>query len=288
MKKLITLLTLLVALSGCNKADITVVPTETPLSLKVASITYEEKRDNSYGSSASQQYDLYLPTTRNTRNPVIVLLHGGAWRVGDKENMNFIVNDLKAKGVNCAVVNINYRLVVAGSGVNFQQQIEDIDKALKQVASQSVGLGISSKFYLIGMSSGAHLAMMYAQTADQNHLVAGIGAVAPPFDLTTQKIREGVIGADITQFIGKSYAEAPQAYKQASPMYNYNNPSVPTIVFYGGKDGIVTPDQSEAAKSVILGASATNEFRFYPNETHEWSVWSETVNLMIDFAERNL
>ena len=130
--------------------------------------------------------------------------------------------------------------------------------------------------------------MMYAQTSDQNHLVAGIGGVAPPFDLTTQKIREGIIGPDITQMIGKTYTEAPQAYKQASPMYNYNNPSVPTIVFFGGKDAIVTTDQSDASKTVILGALSVNEHHFYPNQTHEWSIWGETIDLMIGFAERHL
>lgn len=284
MKKFTPFLVLLIALAGCDKE--TPVPESDSFSLKTTSITYEEQKGNSYGSSPSQQYDLYLPLTRNTRNPVIVLLHGGAWRFGDKESLNFIVNDLKAKGINCAVVNVNYRL--AGSGVNFQQQIEDIGTVLKQVASQSKELKISSKFFLIGISSGAHLAMMHAQTSDQNHLVAGIGGVAPPFDLTTQKIREGIIGLDITQMIGKTYTEAPQAYKQASPMHNYNNPSVPTIVFFGGKDAIVTTDQSDASKTVILGALSVNEHHFYPNQTHEWSIWGEPIDLMIVFAERHL
>jgi acetyl esterase/lipase len=257
--------------------------------MTVTSLTYEEKRDNAYGTNPYQQYDMYLPNTRNARNPIIVLLHGGAWRLGDKYTLNFLVNELKGKRVNCAIVNANYRLAVQGSGITYQQQLEDVDKLLKKIASQSTELGISQKFYLIGMSSGGHLAIQYAQTADQNRMVAGVGGVVPPVDLTTQKIREGIIGNDIKAMMGgKNYAEAPEEYRKASPVYQYNNPTIPTIVFYGGKDAIVTPEQSEAAKKVVKSTFSNNEHYFYPDQTHDWSAWSETLDLMIKFAEKRI
>jgi acetyl esterase/lipase len=286
MKSIFALLVVFSIVSGCNQDLNLIVPKE-GVEMTANALSYQEKRDNYYGNSYSQQYDLYLPNLRNTRNPVIVLLHGGAWRLGDKSSLNFLVNELKAKRVNCAIVNANYRLA-NGSSISYQQQIEDIDKLLKKVASQSKELGISSKFLLVGMSAGGHLSMLYSQTADTGNLVAGVCGIAPPVDLTTKKIREGIIGNDIKQMIGKSFNEAPEEYRKASPLYQAQKLSVPTLLFYGGKDAIVTPDQSIAYKSKIRTMFTNNEYVFYPDQTHDWSVWSETLDIMIRFAESKL
>jgi acetyl esterase/lipase len=267
----------LVMLSGCGNEDLNlIVPKSSGAEITANSLSYQDKRDNSYGNSPSQQFDLYLPNLRNTRNPIIVLLHGGAWRLGDKSSLNFLVNELKSKRVNCAIINANYRL--SGSGITYQQQLEDIDKLLKKVASQSKELGISSKFLLVGMSAGG----------DSDKLVAGVCGIAPPVDLTTKKIREGIIGNDIRQMIGKTYAEAPEAYQKASPLFQNKRLAVPTLVFYGGKDAIVTPDQSDSYKRTIMGSFSKDEFIFYPEQTHEWSAWPATMDVMIKFAECRL
>jgi acetyl esterase/lipase len=293
MKNLMLISVLLITLSGCEKTEtivtpITPIPPQEKVDITSGNPVFDVKKNIAYGSNSYQKYDLYLPDTRNTQNPVIVLLHGGAWQLGDKSNLDFLTEELKTKHVNCAIVNINYRLATAGSGISYPQQLEDIDILIKHIASQSKNLGISAKFFLIGMSSGGHLGMMYAQIADSNHAIMGVGCVAPPVDLTTQKIREGIIGNELKQMIGKPYAENPDAYKQASPVFRYANPTVPTIVFFGGKDLIVTTDQSDACKIIINNEVKTNEHYFYPEQSHEWSAWSETLDLMVKFIGKRL
>jgi acetyl esterase/lipase len=273
---------------GCNKSSLELIVPEKEISITVPKLSYEDKRELSYGTNPYQKYDLFLPNLRNTRNPVIVLLHGGAWRVSDKSSLNFVVDILKNKRVNCAIVNANYRLASPAFSVSYRQQVEDIGKLLHKITADSKDLSISSDFYLVGMSSGGHLALLYTATADQDHLVAGIVGIAAPIDLTNQKIREGVIGYDIQQLIGKTYLKAPDDYKDASPIYHGTRRKVPTILFYGGKDNIVTSDQSTMAKLAISTKLACNEYYFYPEQSHEWSVWSETLDKMISFAERNL
>ncbi len=287
MKGLFQLLALLIFFSSCSNHDLNLIIPKSNLDLTENILSYQNNLNNSYGSSPSQQYDLYLPSLRNTRNPVIVLLHGGAWSSGDKSALNFVVDELKAKRVNCAIINTNYRLV-NGAGISYKQQLEDIDKLLKKVAKQSNELGISSKFLLVGMSAGGHLAIMYAQTADSDRLVTGVCGIAPPVDLTNKKIREGIIGTNITQMIGKSFAVAPEEYQKVSPFYQIKRFGVPTIAFYGGKDAIVTSEQSEAYKKIGLISFHNFEYVFYPDQTHDWSVWSETLDKMIQFAEKEL
>ena len=287
-KKYLVIALLSCFISGCNKSPLELIVPEKEINITVPKLSYEEKRELSYGTNPYQKYDLFLPNLRNTRNPVIVLLHGGAWRLSDKSSLNFVVDILKNKRVNCAIVNANYRLASPAFTVTYRQQVEDIGKLLHKITADSKDLGISSDFYLVGMSSGGHLALLYTATADQDHLVAGIGGIAAPIDLTNQKIREGIIGYDIQQLIGKTYAQAPDDYKDASPIYHGSRRKVPTILFYGGKDNIVTSDQSTLAKLAISTRLACNEYYFYPDQSHEWSAWSETLDKMISFAERNL
>ena len=90
-------------------------------------LIYEEKIDVPYGKNVLQNYDMYLPSTRNNRNPVIVLLHPGAWRIGDKAAINSIVKRLIDKRLNCAIVNANYRLT-SFVGITYEEQIKDIIK----------------------------------------------------------------------------------------------------------------------------------------------------------------
>ena len=275
-------------MSGCNKSPLELIVPEKEIDITATKLSYQDKRELSYGTNPFQKYDLFLPNLRNTRNPIIVLLHGGAWRVSDKNSLNFVVDILKNKRVNCAIVNANYRLASTSFGVSYQQQVEDIGKLLHKIAADSKDLGIGPQFYLVGMSSGGHLALLYTATADEDHLVSGIGGIAAPVDLTGQKIREGIIGYDIQQLIGKAYSQAPEEYRNASPIYHVNRRKIPTILFYGGKDNIVTSDQSTMAKFTISTRLACNEHYLYPDQSHEWSAWSESLDKMISFAEHNL
>ena len=276
-------------LSGCSKDPISLIVPNKSIDITAPTLSYEDKLNLSYGSNPYQKYDLFLPNVRNTRNPVIIILHGGAWRLGDKSTFNFLVNDLKTKRVNCAIVNANYRLAVAPSwGVTYQQQLDDIDKLLHKICADAKELGIGTKFYLVGISAGGHLSLLYTSIADQDHLVSGVCGVVPPVDLSSQPMREGIIGADVQNIIGKTYVKAPEEYQRASPAFQYLRRKVPTILFYGGKDVLVTNEQCTSAKLLISSRLNCNEYYFYPDQNHDWSVWSETSDKIISFAERNL
>ena len=251
-------------------------------------LTYEEKFDISYGKDDFQKYDLYLPSARNTRNPVIVLLHQGAWRIGDKSGVNFFVKGFLDKRVNCAIVNANYRLT-STAGITYKQQLEDINLVLKKIKKDSYELGISpTNFYLIGISAGGHLALLYANSSTGDKLAQGVGAVVPPVNLVSPSMRNGIIASDVLKFIGKSFAEAPNEYYDNSPVFKFNFASPPTIVFFGGQDETVPLDQSELCKQTLLTSRLKSEYNFYPNQPHNWSIWDETIDKLINFAQKNL
>ncbi|MDZ7898215.1 MAG: alpha/beta hydrolase [Arcicella sp.] len=290
MKK-ISFLVLIFLFSSCKNDLELIIPNSSPgLSGSVADseFKFEEKFDISYGKDVLQKYDLYLPSTRNTRNPVIVLLHPGAWRIGDKSAINSIVRGFVNKRVNCAIVNVNYRLT-SFLGVTYKQQLEDINTLLKKIKTDSYDLGISSdNFYLIGISSGGHLALLYANSSSGDRLAKGVGAVVPPVNLASPAMRNGSLGLDIQKFIGKTFAESPDEYYDNSPAFKFNFASPPTIVFFGGKDEVIPLEQSDFCRQTLIANRAKNEYNFYPNQPHEWNIWSETIDKLVIFAQKNL
>ncbi len=119
-------------------------------------------RDVPYGSDDRQRMDIYLPK-RVTGAPVIFMVHGGAWRLGDKASPAVIENKVARwvpKGF--IFVSTNYRLLPNTAPL---QQAEDIARALARAQSKAISWGGDpSKFILIGHSAGAHLAALLAAT----------------------------------------------------------------------------------------------------------------------------
>jgi acetyl esterase/lipase len=288
MMKNFIILAILISLSSCRGDLNLIVPSTdlTPGGIGTPLI-YEEKTDLFYGKNSFQSYDLYLPSTRNTRNPVIVFIHPGAWRIGDKSQLNSLVKILISKRVNCAIVNANYRLT-STTGITYTQQMDDINSLLVKLKNDAKTLGISSNFYLVGISAGGHLAMLYANSPLGEKLAVGVAGVVPPVNLTSTEFRNGGLKNDIVKLIGKTYAEAPEEYFKASPIFQLNQASPPMIVFFGGQDTAVPIEQSDICKKMMTVSRIKNEFNFYPNLGHEWNIWDETLDKIIKFAEKNL
>lgn len=93
--------------------------------------------------------------------PLILMIHGGAWRIGDKSNSSVIKNKVLnwvPKGFIFA--SINYRLY---ENTNPDEQMDDIIRCIKYLHLNYKGLNIDKKkIILMGHSAGAHLAALCA------------------------------------------------------------------------------------------------------------------------------
>lgn len=140
----------------------------------------EVKTNLSYGQHASHLMDVYLPQNRNGNTPVMIIIHGGGFVAGSKEDLAQVAEKLQQKGV--VVININYRLVDAtgilenppvhkASEITVHNQLDDVDAAMKFVRSKIEEWGIGSeKWFIAGHSAGATLAMLYAYGPDNSDL----------------------------------------------------------------------------------------------------------------------
>ena len=105
-----------------------------------------------YGKEQLQKLDYWKP--KKSGAPLVVFVHGGGWKRGDKAHSA----DTKAAhylSQGYAFASINYRLVPA---VKVEDQAHDVAMALAYLIKQSKTLGFDAKnIVLMGHSAGAHL-----------------------------------------------------------------------------------------------------------------------------------
>ena len=159
---------------------------------------------------------------------------------------------------------------------------------MNKLKSESNTLNISTNFLLVGISSGGHLAMLYANNPLGDKLAVGIAAVVPPVDLTAPSMYNGILKDDVQKLIGKPFSTNPEEYFKASPIFQFSKGGPPIIVFFGGKDETVPVEQSEICKKMFTVSRVNAEFNFYPTQTHDWNVYDDTINKIITFASKNL
>ena len=118
------------------------------------------ERDVAYGPDSAQRLDVYLPAKAQAA-PVVFMVHGGAWMVGDKAAAKVVDNKVAhwlPQGV--AVVSINYRMSRAPRVLD---QVDDVARALALVQARASGWGLDARRVLVmGHSAGAHLVALMA------------------------------------------------------------------------------------------------------------------------------
>jgi len=117
--------------------------------------------DQSFGSDPAQKLDVYMPA--NARGaPILMMVHGGAWMVGDKGATKVVANKVSRwlpKGY--ILVMPNYRM--SRSAPKVMDQVDDVARALAWVQQHAPEWGGDpAKVLLMGHSAGAHLVSMLA------------------------------------------------------------------------------------------------------------------------------
>ena len=115
-------------------------------------------KDVAYGSDERQKMDVYVPQGAHDA-PVILMVHGGGWRRGNKELPGVVQNKINyflPRGY--IFISTNYRLVPE---VNPVTEAEDVAHALAYAQQHAREWGADpSKFVLMGHSAGAHLVVL--------------------------------------------------------------------------------------------------------------------------------
>lgn len=152
--------------------------------IRTAAPLVQKLADIPYGPDRRQRVDVYLPTvptvpavaspgSQGGAAPVLLMVHGGAWSMGDKA-YGRVVEEKVARWVprGWVVVSANYRLLPAADVL---QQAQDVASALAFVQRSAAQWGAdASRVVLMGHSAGAHLAALVS-TSSVHAQQAGAG-----------------------------------------------------------------------------------------------------------------
>ncbi len=265
-------------ITGCSSDDTT---TAEPLVAK-------NILNVAYGSDGEQTMDVYLPAGRDEDTKVIILVHGGAWASGSKDDVTELVTVLQQRFPEVAIVNINYRLATDTSPA-IPKQIDDIHQMLDYIEGSDYH--VSDDYAFIGFSAGAHLSMLYSYRDDTDHDVKAVVNVVGPADFTDPAYLSHELYPFAALYLLGTSTPTPQQIGIASPANYITSESAPTISFYGGQDPLVPASQGPRLKAKLDQEGVYNEFNFYPDGGHaDWdtATFVEVYNKIDAFLQERL
>jgi acetyl esterase/lipase len=197
---------------------------------------YSVKKDFAFQSGLI--FDIYKPE-HISKAPVVLVIHGGGWsaRTGD---MASICKQLAEQGF--LALNLTYRLSPKNV---YPKAVDDIHAALDYLKMNAAELGADTdRIYAWGYSAGGHLALLLG--LDPASGIKGIVAGGAPTVLSAYPK-----SPLIRDFIGKTYAQDPKTWEQASPINYVTEKSPPTFLYHGKWDTLVGIDQMRMMKAKL-------------------------------------
>lgn len=212
--------------------------------------------DVAYGSRTRQRMDVYLPARKLAGAPVILMVHGGAWRLGDK-GMRSVVDNKVARWVSRGfiLISTNYTLLPEA---NPEEQAHDVAQALALAQGRATEWGGDpEKFILMGHSAGAHLVALLTASpamALKQGARPWLGAVAldsAAFDVT--QIMEG----RHLPLYDRTFEKDPAFWRCASPLHQLSAAAYPLLAVCSTQRANFCPQAHEFInKMTSLGVKA--------------------------------
>tara|TARA_B100001093_G_scaffold520524_1_gene617664 strand:+ start:11154 stop:12062 length:909 start_codon:yes stop_codon:yes gene_type:complete len=242
---------LVVSLISCSKEESS-QEVEVPERLNYRNISYAS-------SSEAQKMDIYLPKGEGPF-PVVFVIHGGAFKAGDKSTMLPYANDLVNRGfVACS---INYRL---STEAVFPAAVHDTKAAVRYIRNNANVYKINpSKIGAWGVSAGAYLASILGTSSGEPYLEGTEGDYPTtstaiqacvdwfaPIDfarMTTEALTLGfnISGQNESQFLGVDVNDPNNLpiVNQANPTSYIDSNDPPFLIQHGTEDQLIPFTQS--------------------------------------------
>ena len=231
------------------------------------------------GGHEQQRLDIFLPQNPGP-HPLIVWVHGGAWRAGSKQDMP--LGGLIARGF--AVASVDYRLSTVAP---MPAQMHDIKAAIRFLRAHAAEYGFDARrFAVAGSSAGGHLAALTGTSNGNAELEGTLGA-HPDQSSDVQAIVSFFGAADLQTILSQSTEhglrmrvpalqlllggqpdEKPALAKLASPVSHMNAHVPPLLLIHGDADPQMPIEQSRELDAAYRKAGRPVQFVVMPGSVH--------------------
>jgi acetyl esterase/lipase len=233
-----------------------------------AQVAVQVERDVVYSrtNGSAMLADLAYPVG-GERLPVILYVHGGRWRSGERVNAEGLqVAEWAEKGF--FAMTISYRLVGATPAPAAYQ---DLQTAIRWVHAHADRYGIDEdRIYLIGNSSGGHLVALAATLGEGPYEKVGgwesarsdvraVISAAGPYELNT--LSWGNLWTPIER-------DPIEARRLASPIYHVGPGTKPILLVHSDDDRSVPVQQAIDMARALQAAGVRHRFVHYVDRGH--------------------
>jgi acetyl esterase/lipase len=213
-------------------------------------------RDLAYGPDPAQKLDVYRPSAAHGA-PVLFLVHGGAWMIGDKANADVVDNKLDRwvpRGV--LLVSVNYRMLPAQMALG---QADDVAKALAFAQAHAAEWGGDPRrFVVMGHSAGAHLvALLAADPARAKRFGAKPWLGTVVLDSAALDV-PAVMARQHFRFYDRAFGADPAQWRSASPLQALTATAPPMLLVCSQprRDDSCAAARTFAERAHMLGVRA--------------------------------
>jgi acetyl esterase/lipase len=251
------------------------------------------------GGHERNKLDVYLPKQPETSDPLplIVWVHGGAWRAGSKQRCRA----LRFLDKGYAAASINYRL---SQHAIFPAQIEDCKAAIRWLRASAKKYNLDpNRIGVWGSSAGGHLVALLGTTGDVEefdkgpnlHVSSRVQAVCDFFGPTDfvemgrfpSNMNHHAPNSPESQLIGGPVLQNRKACKRVNPITYITKDDPPFLVMHGDKDMTVPLNQSQLLYEALKKAGIKVKFHTVKGGGHGFS-GPEIDKLVDDFFDANL
>ena len=250
-------------------------------------------RDLEYGmeDGESLQLDLYLPENPTDTPPLMVWIHGGGWKNGDKANVNPAILRLSSDGY--AVASINYRLKDLSI---HPKNIHDCKGAVRWLRAHADTYGYDQDRVAVGGgSAGGHLSLLLGMSSGVEELEGTVGGNTN--QSTTVKAIIDLYGpSELTvmrekrERFKRSHEFGTEQLAHASPLTYLTPNDPPVLILHGDNDTTVPVEQSMLLHERYQDAGLTSKLHIIEGAGHGGSVFSdeERYKLIKAFLDQHL
>ena len=260
------------------------------------------------GGDAAQKLDLYVPEAPSDKPlPLIVHIHGGGWRAGNK--FPCPVTPMVLKGY--AVASVGYRF---SQKAVFPAQIQDCQAAIRWLRAHAKQYHFDPDHLgVVGGSAGGHLSALVGTSGGQkafpsigSHLdesdrVQAVIDIYGPADFSTvmQQAAEDQNVKNIFVFntpsdpysslIGTKLDDKPKA-DAVSPVHYVSKDSPPFLILHGTHDTLVPYAQSVQLEAALKAQGVPVWLQTLPGAGHGGPAFGKpaVVQLMQAFFDKHL
>lgn len=247
-----------------------------------------------------QKLDLYVPAGVTNPLPVIIWIHGGAWKGGSKERcpaLRFV-----SRGY--AVASLNYRL---SQHAIFPAQMEDCKAAVRWLRAHAQEHNLDpQRFAAWGSSAGGHVVALLGTSGGVKEFDTGenlgvssrVQAVVDffgpadftqmsKFSLPNAPFDHDAVDSPESQLLGGAVQQNKDRAAKASPLTYVSKDDPPFLIMHGNRDNLVPYQQSELLRDALRKAGVEVTLRIVEGAGHGFA-GPEIDRQVAEFFERHL